>query len=142
MQQECSGHPRASLVVNAVCGANTASDSDTVTFQYPFVRRRLLEPVILLLGPPGTGKTMLARRLPTTLPSLSLQEAIETTRICSAAEQRPVQDRHRCGPATSSASVSVENRTRGAAEPHVATRGSVTCCAGATELNTISARAT
>jgi magnesium chelatase family protein len=39
----------------------------------------------ILIGPPGAGKTMLAKRLPTVLPPLSLQEALETTKIHSVA---------------------------------------------------------
>lgn len=42
---------------------------------------------MLMVGPPGSGKTMLARRMPTILPPLTLEESIEVTRIYSSAGQ-------------------------------------------------------
>lgn len=44
---------------------------------------------LLLSGPPGTGKTMMARRLPTILPPLTEEEALEVTKIYSAAGKLP-----------------------------------------------------
>lgn len=43
----------------------------------------------ILIGPPGAGKTMLAKRLPSILPPLSLREALETTKIHSVAGRLP-----------------------------------------------------
>jgi magnesium chelatase family protein len=58
---------------------------------------------IILIGPPGAGKTMLAKRLPSILPPMTLREALETTKIHSVAgklkevglmNQRPFRNPH------------------------------------------------
>lgn len=43
---------------------------------------------VLMVGPPGSGKTMLSRRLPTILPPLSLEESVAVTRIHSSSGQK------------------------------------------------------
>lgn len=65
---------------------------------------------LLIIGPPGSGKTMAARRLPTILPKLSFEEAIEVTKIYSIAgllksksliEERPFRAPHHTASAIS-----------------------------------------
>ena len=71
--------------------AETADGDDLAEVQGQLVAKRALEIAaagghnILMVGPPGAGKTMLARRLPSVLPPLSEQESLEVSKIYSIA---------------------------------------------------------
>jgi magnesium chelatase family protein len=84
---------RAAAAQGLRSGAEDAADFSEVRSQG--AAKRALEIAAagghnaLIIGPPGAGKTMLARRLPTILPSMSLEEALEATKIHSVAGTLP-----------------------------------------------------
>jgi magnesium chelatase family protein len=88
-----SGNGISPLVVNTqeMIGRDHSGGADFKEVRGQFTAKRALEVAcagghnILMIGPPGSGKTMLAKRIPGILPPLTFEEALETTKIHSVA---------------------------------------------------------
>jgi len=92
-----AGAPHASLSVSCVAQSDDNPEPQALDFgdvRGQLLAKRALEIAaagghhVLLVGPPGAGKSMLARRLPSILPELTPGEALEVTRIHSACQVR------------------------------------------------------
>ena len=99
--------------------------SDFIDVKGQFVARRTAEIAaagmhnILFIGPPGSGKSMISRRIPGILPKMSFEEAIETTRIHSVSavvrrEEGIITTRPFIAPHHTASDVAIIGGTRGA----------------------------